>query len=75
MGRDTKRVVLPAGPITMEGLTALFAERFQRPFLVESSPVIHIRDPAAGLFYELENVNELRDKSVLRIKTPGKSEY
>jgi hypothetical protein len=72
VGRDTKRALFPNEPITLEVLSQLFRNRFSRVASITSPLTIQIRDPMIGVFYLLEQVSDVRDKSVLRVRVPGK---
>lgn len=53
-------------------LRGLFQRHFARFAKADAALAIQIRDPAVGVYYSLENLTEVRDRSILRVRVPGK---
>ncbi|KAJ1942391.1 Bud site selection protein 6, partial [Linderina macrospora] len=66
LGEDTKRVRLPE-PVTQTTLIQLFIEKYRARLAeeVNTLPSIYIKDPVSGHFYELEEMADVVDGSVL----------
>ncbi|XP_028967680.1 coiled-coil domain-containing protein AGAP005037 [Galendromus occidentalis] len=68
---ETKRALLPNEITSMDTVKALFVRSFPRQLTMEylDSAIIriYIHDPARDMFYELEDLRDIRDRSVLRI--------
>ncbi|CAG8584296.1 13849_t:CDS:2, partial [Cetraspora pellucida] len=60
---DTKGTV----DINMTALQMLFVEKFQYNPGMENFPSIYIKDPQVGILYELEDLSEVKNKSVLAL--------
>ena len=66
VGRDVKKAQLDEPP-TIAALRVLFIERFQYNPGHADFPSIYIRDPLVGVQYELEDLSEVRNLSVLSL--------
>ncbi|XP_035217573.1 sickle tail protein-like isoform X2 [Stegodyphus dumicola] len=68
---ETKRALLPNEITSMDTVKALFVRSFPKQLTMEYLDSPHIRvyihDPAKDMFYELEDLRDIRDRSVLRI--------
>ncbi|RWS20392.1 Coiled-coil domain-containing protein-like protein, partial [Leptotrombidium deliense] len=68
---ETKRALLPNEITSMDTVKALFVRSFPRQltmdFLDSRLVRIYIHDPSKDMFYELEDLRDIRDRSVLRI--------
>ncbi|XP_071040796.1 coiled-coil domain-containing protein AGAP005037 isoform X4 [Parasteatoda tepidariorum] len=68
---ETKRALLPNEITSMDTVRALFVRSFPKQLTMEYLDSPHIRvyihDPAKDMFYELEDLRDIRDRSVLRI--------
>ncbi|KAF7720889.1 Bud site selection protein 6 [Apophysomyces ossiformis] len=66
IGKDVKKVFYE-GEISMPSLRMLFIERFGYSSRQNDFPSIYVRDPSIGVSYELENLEEVKDKAVLSL--------
>ncbi|CAG8789909.1 13866_t:CDS:2, partial [Gigaspora rosea] len=66
LGKDVKKIRYD-GDINMTALQMLFIEKFQYNPGMENFPNIYIKDPQIGILYELEDLSEVKDKSVLAL--------
>ncbi|CAG8804019.1 34696_t:CDS:2, partial [Racocetra persica] len=66
LGRDVKKI-RHDGDINMTALQMLFVEKFQYNPGMDNFPKIYIKDPQVGVLYELEDLSEVKDKSVLAL--------
>lgn len=68
---ETKRALLPNEITTLHTVKALFVRAFPRSvtlnYLDARNVRIYIHDPAKDMFYELEDVKDVKDRSVLRV--------
>lgn len=68
---ETKRALLPNEVTTLHTVKALFVRAFPRAvtltYLDARNVRIYIHDPAKDMFYELEDVKDVKDRSVLRV--------
>lgn len=68
---ETKRALLPNEITTIDTVRALFVRSFPRQltmdYLESRNVRIYIHDPSKNMFYELEDLKDVRDRSVLRI--------
>ncbi|CAE6410555.1 unnamed protein product [Rhizoctonia solani] len=53
--------------MTIAALRVLFVEKFQYNPGLDNFPDIYIRDPASQVMYELEDINEVKEKSLLSL--------
>lgn len=68
IGRSIKKTVLPEGveDLSLISLRLLFISRFNyNPPAGEDFPEIYLQDPASGVRYELEDLQDVKDRSVL----------
>ncbi|CAG8591145.1 5685_t:CDS:2 [Cetraspora pellucida] len=66
LGKDIKKIKHD-GDINMTALQMLFVEKFQYNPGMENFPSIYIKDPQVGILYELEDLSEVKNKSVLAL--------
>ncbi|KAM0752982.1 AIP3-domain-containing protein [Meredithblackwellia eburnea MCA 4105] len=66
IGRNVKKVRLDSAP-SIADLRVLFIERFQYNPGHADFPDIYLRDPAVGVQYELEDMSELKNGSVISL--------
>ena len=77
----TKKYVLPEGRtgLTLERLQLAFVEKFawNTQYNGVGSPEIYIEDPKAAVSYELEDLSDVNDRSVLllKVETPIKNKF
>ncbi|KAI9481125.1 MAG: actin interacting protein 3-domain-containing protein [Benjaminiella poitrasii] len=64
IGKEVQRVKYN-GEMSIPALNMLFLEKFSYSIGQNDFPKIYIRDPAVGVYYELQDLSEVRDKSVL----------
>ena len=68
---ETKRALLPNEITTVDTVKALFVRSFGRALNMEymDSPrvKIYIHDSGKDIFYELENLSEIRDRTILKL--------
>jgi hypothetical protein len=62
-----KATLDPSAPLTFAALRMLFTERFAYNPGLSDFPAIYLRDPASGVQYELEDIDEIKDHSVLSL--------
>ncbi|GAA5909043.1 formin-mediated actin nucleation enhancer [Sporobolomyces salmoneus] len=67
IGRDVKKARHESGPPTIQSLRQLFVEKFQYNPGISGWPEIYLRDPEAGVSYELEEMEEVVPGSVLSL--------
>lgn len=71
LGRDVKKVKLTSPP-THATLRQLFVERFQyNPGASGEFPAIYVKDREVGVHYELEEMGEVREGSLLSLNIDG----
>ncbi|XP_022085428.1 SRC kinase signaling inhibitor 1-like isoform X2 [Acanthaster planci] len=72
---ETKRALMPNEVTGMDTVKALFVRAFPRKLTMEmlDNPQrkIYIRDNSSEIFYELEKLDEVKDRVVLKIYEPG----
>ncbi|KAM3584658.1 Bud site selection protein 6 [Umbelopsis sp. WA50703] len=66
MGKTVKKVKYE-GEITISALQLLFMDKFSYTSGQQDFPHIYIRDTTANISYELEDVSEVQDKSILSL--------
>ncbi|KAF8449481.1 actin interacting protein 3-domain-containing protein [Boletus edulis BED1] len=66
VGREVKKVTLEPG-LTFAFLRMLFVDRFSYNPGMENFPAIYIRDPSSGVQYELEDIDEVKEKCLLSL--------
>lgn len=66
IGRQVKKSKVDL-PVSLSSLRLLFMERFDYDPGVDNFPDVYIRDPATGVQFELEVMDDLRDGTVLSL--------
>lgn len=66
VGRHVKRVTLGPGT-TFPSLRMLFVDKFTYNPGAEKFPAIYIRDPQSGVQYELEDIEEIKERCLLSL--------
>ncbi|KAJ3818781.1 actin interacting protein 3-domain-containing protein [Lentinula raphanica] len=66
LGREVKKASLEPG-ISFSSLRMLFVDRFSYNPGEVNFPAIYIRDPSSGVQYELENMDEVKEKCLLSL--------
>lgn len=66
LGREVKKVSIEPG-LSFAGLRMLFVDKFAYNPGLENFPAIYIRDPSSGVQYELEDVDEVKEKCLLSL--------
>jgi hypothetical protein len=72
VGREVKKTTFE-GSITIPALRVLFMDKFSYNPGQDNFPAIYIRDPSSGVQYELEDVDEIKDKCLLSLNIERKS--
>lgn len=72
IGKDVQKVNYQ-GEISIPALNMLFLEKFSYSVGQNDFPKIYIRDPSIGVSYELVDLDEVKNKSVLSFNINGKS--
>ncbi|THH21316.1 hypothetical protein EUX98_g8407 [Antrodiella citrinella] len=66
VGREVKKVTIEPG-LTFSSLRVLFVDRFSYSPGKDNFPAIYIRDPSSGVQYELEDIEEIKDRCLLSL--------
>ncbi|KAL0953330.1 hypothetical protein HGRIS_004575 [Hohenbuehelia grisea] len=66
LGREVKKVAVEPG-MTFSSLRMLFVDRFSYNPGLENFPAIYIQDPSSGVQYELEDVEEVKERCLLSL--------
>ncbi|EKM50283.1 uncharacterized protein PHACADRAFT_214003 [Phanerochaete carnosa HHB-10118-sp] len=66
VGREVKKVTIERG-LTFASLRVLFVDKFSYNPGQGNFPAIYIRDPASGVQYELEDMDEVKEKCLLSL--------
>lgn len=66
LNREVKKVTIEKG-LSFMSLRVLFVDKFSYNPGQDNFPDIYIRDPSSGVMYELEDVDEVRDKCLLSL--------
>jgi hypothetical protein len=66
LGREVKKVTIEPG-LSLSSLRMLFVDKFSYTPGLENFPAIYIRDPSSGVQYELEDVDEVKEKCLLSL--------
>ncbi|KAL5531529.1 hypothetical protein ACEPAG_4406 [Sanghuangporus baumii] len=66
LGREVKKVKIERG-LSFSSLRVLFVDKFSYSPGQDNFPEIYIRDPSSGVMYELEDVEEVKDKCLLSL--------
>ena len=74
LGRDVKRAKLEGEP-TIASLRLLFIDRFAYNPGLSDFPAIYVRDSSHGVQYELEDMAEIRDGTVLSLNIERACSY
>ncbi|KAH9931784.1 actin interacting protein 3-domain-containing protein [Fomitopsis serialis] len=64
VGREVKKATFEPG-MTQSSLKLLFVDKFSYNPGQDNFPAIYIRDPSSGVQYELENMDEIKDRCSL----------
>ncbi|KAJ7180635.1 bud site selection protein 6 [Mycena filopes] len=66
LGREVKKVTIDQG-LSFPSLRVLFVDKFSYNPGLENFPAIYIRDPSSGVQYELEDMEEVKEKCLLSL--------
>ncbi|KAG1764045.1 actin interacting protein 3-domain-containing protein [Suillus occidentalis] len=66
VGREVKKVTIEPG-LSFSSLRMLFVDKFSYNPGLENFPAIYIRDPSSGVQYELEDIEEVKEKCLLSL--------
>lgn len=66
VGREVKKVTIEPG-LSFASLRVLFVDKFSYSPGQGNFPAIYIRDPASGVQYELEDMDEVKEKCLLSL--------
>lgn len=66
VGREVKKATVEPG-LTMAMLRILFMDKFSYSPGMDSFPAIYIRDVSSGIQYELEDMDEIKEKCLLSL--------
>ena len=66
LGREVKKVSIEPG-LSFSSLRVLFVDKFSYNPGLENFPAIYIRDPSSGVQYELEDMDEVKEKCLLSL--------
>ena len=66
VGREVKKATVEPG-LTMAMLRVLFMDKFSYSPGMDSFPAIYIRDGSSGIQYELEDMEEIKDRCLLSL--------
>ncbi|KAJ7606183.1 actin interacting protein 3-domain-containing protein [Mycena polygramma] len=66
LGREVKKVTMEHG-LSFASLRVLFVDKFSYNPGLENFPAIYIRDPSSGVQYELEDMEEVKEKCLLSL--------
>ncbi|TFK89181.1 AIP3-domain-containing protein [Polyporus arcularius HHB13444] len=66
VGREVKKVVIEPG-LSLSSLRMLFVDKFAYSPGQDNFPAVYIRDPSSGVQYELEDVDEVKEKVLLSL--------
>ena len=72
VGREVKKVTLEP-ELTFASLRMLFVDKFSYNPGMENFPAIYIRDPSSGVQYELEDIDEVKEKCLLSLNIERES--
>ncbi|TFK52073.1 AIP3-domain-containing protein [Heliocybe sulcata] len=67
LGREVKKVNIEPAGLSFSSLRVLFLDKFSYNPGMENFPAIYIRDPSSGVQYELEDVEEVKEKCLLSL--------
>lgn len=74
LGREVKKVTIEPG-LSFSSLRVLFVDKFSYNPGLENFPAIYIRDPSSGVQYELEDMDEVKQKCLLSLNIERKLAY
>ncbi|KZT66100.1 AIP3-domain-containing protein [Daedalea quercina L-15889] len=66
VGREVKKAMIEPG-MTQSSLKLLFVDKFSYNPGQDNFPAIYIRDPSSGVQYELEDMDEIKDRCLLSL--------
>lgn len=66
LGREVKKATIEPG-LSFSSLRVLFVDKFSYNPGLENFPAIYIRDPSSGVQYELEDMDEVKQKCLLSL--------
>ncbi|TFK29748.1 AIP3-domain-containing protein [Coprinopsis marcescibilis] len=66
LGREVKKVSITPS-MSFSSLRVLFVDKFSYNPGLENFPAIYIRDPSSGVQYELEDVEDVKDKCLISL--------
>lgn len=66
LGREVKKVNIEPG-LSVASLRVLFVDKFSYSPGQDNFPAIYIRDPSSGVQYELEDMDEVKEKCLLSL--------
>ncbi|KAK0457799.1 bud site selection protein 6 [Desarmillaria tabescens] len=66
LGREVKKAIIEPG-MSFSSLRVLFVDRFSYNPGLDNFPAIYIRDPSSGVQYELEDMDEVKEKCLLSL--------
>ena len=72
VGREVKKATIEPG-LTMPMLRVLFMDKFSYSPGMDSFPAIYIRDGSSGIQYELEDMDEIKEKCLLSLNIERES--
>jgi hypothetical protein len=72
VGREVKKVTIEPG-MPFSSLRMLFVDKFSYNPGIENFPAIYIRDPSSGVQYELEDIDEVKEKCLLSLNIERES--
>ncbi|KAF8325873.1 actin interacting protein 3-domain-containing protein [Cantharellus anzutake] len=67
VGKQVKKTTVETSGLSCASLRVLFVDKFQYNPGTSDFPSIYIRDPSSGVQYELEDVEEVHDRSLLSL--------
>lgn len=71
VGREVKKALIEPG-MTQSSLKLLFVDKFSYNPGQDNFPAIYIRDPSSGVQYELEDMDEIKDRCLLSLNIERK---
>ena len=71
VGREVKKVMMEPG-LSFSSLRVLFVDKFSYSPGQDNFPAIYIRDPSSGVQYELEDMDEVKEKCLLSLNIERK---
>ncbi|KAG2040163.1 actin interacting protein 3-domain-containing protein [Suillus americanus] len=66
VGQEVKKVTIEPG-LSFSSLRMLFVDKFSYNPGLENFPAIYLRDPSSGVQYELEDIEEVKEKCLLSL--------